>query len=330
MWLRPSRYGRRLAGGTVAEPDRNIDEPVTEPDDAPKFCDIAELDDDAHQLRVTFGKMINLFRTFIRQYIAVGKKFADGRYGPDWTFNKWLIKKARLNPFGGGRSGMLGGILDEVYEAIDEKRINDAQVKNSIGIEAVCETFWSTLTSDQREDLDELSGEKARREKAEREKAEAPARKREQARERRANAKAAAAREAARAAERAARMAARKAAMERVAAGPDNTELRRLLAELASLEKRSRIELGRIYLAMQEIVDTQQAGKDEFDRPWTWVNWAAQYIKRSRSSIKQCIADYTKSLLDGQSLAISQDETVVPFPHELQRKPQRERLKRPA
>ncbi len=239
---------------------------MAEPDDSTPHADIAELDDEAHQLRVTFGKMLNFFRTFIRQYIATDNQFKDGRYG--WTFEEWVIKKARLNPYGGH-----SGFMADIAEEIDQHKLGGAKVE-PIGIKTVTKAFASALTSDQVEHL--FADEIALRAKLRREREEAPARKREQARE-------------------AARHRRAKQRLEKMkAAGPENPELRRLLVAERVAVQTNRIERGRLYTRMKEIVDAQEAGQNEYHKYWTWTQWAQAFIRRNRS-VAQCIAAYAKS-----------------------------------
>jgi hypothetical protein len=95
---------------------------------------------------------------------------------------------------------------------------------------------------------------------------------------------------------------------------PPQERLAALLTQAEKVDAMSRIECGRLYVEMKELVQTQQAGKNANHKYWTWGEWSAAYIKRSRSSIKQCVADYEKTLLNGQGLANPQDENVIHFP----------------
>jgi multidrug efflux pump subunit AcrA (membrane-fusion protein) len=90
--------------------------------------------------------------------------------------------------------------------------------------------------------------------------------------------------------------------------GPENPDLVRLLAECEAIEKPTRAELGRRYLAMKHIVENHEAGRNERDEYWTWVGWAAAHIERSRRDINRCIADF------GTSCPNEQDENVIHFP----------------
>jgi hypothetical protein len=82
---------------------------------------------------------------------------------------------------------------------------------------------------------------------------------------------------------------------------------KQLLEQAAGVEAKSRIDLGRIYLAMKEEVLMQRAGRDERGALWTWGKWAAVYIKRSRRDINRCIEAF------GTSRPNSQSEDVIQF-----------------
>jgi hypothetical protein len=89
---------------------------------------------------------------------------------------------------------------------------------------------------------------------------------------------------------------------------PENAELSRLLAECATIEKTSRAELGRHYMVMKEIVQTQKAGRDERGEHWTWGKWSRTYIDRSPRDIDRCIVEFQTSCLN------KQEENVIQFP----------------
>jgi hypothetical protein len=88
-------------------------------------------------------------------------------------------------------------------------------------------------------------------------------------------------------------------------AEPADQRLASLLAECRQIESTSRIELGKRYAAMKEIVQTQQAGLDPSGKHWTWGAWAKAYIQRSRQDINRCIAEF------GTSCSKTQDDNVI-------------------
>jgi hypothetical protein len=99
-----------------------------------------------------------------------------------------------------------------------------------------------------------------------------------------------------------------KKAMLRLSLPAGSDELARLLAECASVEKMTRVELGRRYAAMKRIVENQQAGKNEDGKHWTWGQWSSAFIKRSRMDIYRCIQEFVTLGYN------TENENVVTFP----------------
>jgi DNA-directed RNA polymerase specialized sigma24 family protein len=94
-------------------------------------------------------------------------------------------------------------------------------------------------------------------------------------------------------------------------APPVDAMLRDLLAQAATVEKTSRVELGRLYAAMKERVHTAKVGNDEYSHPFTWRSWVATYIpERTLRDINRCIEDY----VSGTSCPVKQSENVLSFP----------------
>jgi len=60
------------------------------------MADIAELDEVAHRLRISWRKAHNLYASFSSQFWEVKKQFANNQY-PGWTFAQWLGIKAGLS-----------------------------------------------------------------------------------------------------------------------------------------------------------------------------------------------------------------------------------------
>ena len=58
--------------------------------------DIEELDETAHRLRVTWRKANNFYTSFVSQFFDIKKEFADLPFGPEWTFQRWLLRKGGM------------------------------------------------------------------------------------------------------------------------------------------------------------------------------------------------------------------------------------------
>jgi hypothetical protein len=76
---------------------------------------------------------------------------------------------------------------------------------------------------------------------------------------------------------------------------PSHQRLAELLMQCQDIEKLNRIDLGRCYSEMKEIVQNNQAGRNSRDEYWNWGGWAATYIKRSRQDINRCIKEFGTS-----------------------------------
>jgi len=58
---------------------------------------IADLDDKALYLRVTWSKMINYASTFAKEFMALEDEFKSGKYSPEWDFERWLGMKCGMS-----------------------------------------------------------------------------------------------------------------------------------------------------------------------------------------------------------------------------------------
>jgi hypothetical protein len=61
------------------------------------YVDISELDQRANYVRVTWNKMINYAGTFARELQELEREFSSGKYGPEWTFSRWLGVKCGMS-----------------------------------------------------------------------------------------------------------------------------------------------------------------------------------------------------------------------------------------
>lgn len=61
------------------------------------YTDIMELEDDAVKVKATFKKLLSYASAFSYDMERLDKAFASGRYGPEWTFSRWLITKCRIS-----------------------------------------------------------------------------------------------------------------------------------------------------------------------------------------------------------------------------------------
>lgn len=59
--------------------------------------DIAELDQTAQLLRVSWRKANNYFASFTKTYMETKAKLDRGDYGPEWTTSRWMLLKAGHN-----------------------------------------------------------------------------------------------------------------------------------------------------------------------------------------------------------------------------------------
>lgn len=76
---------------------------------------------------------------------------------------------------------------------------------------------------------------------------------------------------------------------------PENAKCVQLLAECRTIEATSRVELGKRYAEMKREVDEQRVGLNSDGKSWSWNQWSAVYIERSRSDIWKCIEEYEQS-----------------------------------
>ena len=58
---------------------------------------ITDRDDDAVRMKACWKKMNNFLHTFAVDYFRVEKEFANGQYGSDWSFRRWLLLKAGVS-----------------------------------------------------------------------------------------------------------------------------------------------------------------------------------------------------------------------------------------
>jgi len=76
----------------------------------------------------------------------------------------------------------------------------------------------------------------------------------------------------------------------------DNPRVKILLAECQEIEKTSRVELGRRYAELQNIVNSGHLGKNPATgRTWSWTTWAELHIQRTRRDIYNCIVEFGNS-----------------------------------
>lgn len=86
-----------------------------------------------------------------------------------------------------------------------------------------------------------------------------------------------------------------------------------LLADCNEIERKSRFDLGLKYHAMRELAQTHKLGRNpETNKFWSWVQWAAVYIRRSRQDISKCIKLYEDNMSVVASGDIKQDQSVLP------------------
>jgi hypothetical protein len=90
-----------------------------------------------------------------------------------------------------------------------------------------------------------------------------------------------------------------------------NPDLVRLLGECEGIEATSRVELGRRYAEMKDIVQRQQAGRNVHGHFWTWGGWCEVNIERSRKDIWRCIEEFVASCHNSQSENVVQFQKTV-------------------
>jgi hypothetical protein len=262
------------------------------------MADISELDNMAQELRVRWRKANNYYASFASMLFKTKDNFTTGAYGSEWTFERWLLRKAGM--FEKFVMQQLKThelvIAAEERQKVEEANIRIAVEKRAQKIQKDAEKRAAAaerrvIAEHRRRERETLRAEK----QAQREAAEAA----KQAAEQHAELGARGKLQAEAPEQRAARLARKKRekAIRRakLSEGPENPDLRQLLAEVVRIEKPSRIELGRVYLEMKTIVENKQAGKDEYSRFWTWGSWASLYLHRSRTDIWKCIEEYVAS-----------------------------------
>lgn len=295
------------------------------------MVDIEELDDTAQRLRVSWRKANNYYASFAREMLEVKQAIDSGAYGPEWTFSKWMLKKAGL--FENQVMAQLH-IFSRVIASENRDKIEAEHRRAIAEKKAAAEREAAARRTAAAEKRAAAAERRAAKEHQKRQKAAFLAEQRanaaaaEQAAQDAKKHRGAKAREEQRNKER--REYKRRWDQERkqqamavaVPATSDNAELARLLDECRTIEKTSsaqqaavaktsRVDLGRRYAAMKLIVETQQAGKDANGKHWTWIKWAKFHIQKSRADINKCIVEF------GASCAISHDENVVVFPQNI-------------
>ena len=68
------------------------------------------------------------------------------------------------------------------------------------------------------------------------------------------------------------------------------------LNQCTEIERKSRVELGKEYAALQELANKRLLGRNPKGRPWTFKPFCEAYIKRSRQDIYKCIDEYHNQL----------------------------------
>jgi len=268
--------------------------------------DIKELDDKSQRMRVTWDKANNYFNTFSGDLLEVADALSSGRYGNDWTLSKWLLIKVGI--FERSTLTILkahqNALADDQREKLAARERERARERAAAqaAAEAAAREAAATRARERAAALAAAAEARAQRERerqareAEKKRQKAAAASRTSYKKRR-DAATAAAREAARkAAEEAARKAAAKAAQ---AAAQTNPRLGVLLAECAQIEKTSRVELGRRYAEMREIVEAQHAGiNPATGEPWLWDAWREVLLQRSWRDTHDCIAQFMQFVND--------------------------------
>ena len=61
------------------------------------MADISELDDRALHMRAAFKKSTDYMMSFCVDFFHVSQAIGSGRYGPEWTLNKWLMLKLHVS-----------------------------------------------------------------------------------------------------------------------------------------------------------------------------------------------------------------------------------------
>lgn len=284
------------------------------------MVDIEELDDTAQRLRVSWRKANNYYASFAREMLEVKQAIDSGAYGSEWTFSKWMLKKAGL--FENQVMAQLR-VFSRVIAAENRDKIEAENRRAIAEKKAAAEREAAARRTAAAEKRAAAAERRAVKEHQKRQKAAFLAEQRASAAAAKQDAQDAKKHRGAKAREEQRNQARReykrrwdqerkqKAMAAAVPATSDNAELARLLDECRGIEKTCRIDLGRRYAAMKLIVETQQAGKDANGKHWTWLKWAKLHIQRSREDIWKCIQEHVASC------NISHDENVVMFPQNI-------------
>jgi hypothetical protein len=266
------------------------------------MADISELDNMAQELRVRWRKANNYYASFASMLFKTKDNLATGAYGSEWTFERWLLRKAGM--FEKFVMQQLKThqlvIAAEERQKVEEANIRIVLEKRAQKIQKDAEKRAAAaekrvIAEHHRREREALRAEKqAQREAAEAAKQTAEAAKQvvEQQAELKSKWKPGTEtpeQRAYRLARKKQWVAIRKA---RLSEGPENPDLQRLLAEVARIEKPTRVELGRVYLEMKAIVENKQAGRDAHDHFWTWGSWVGCYLNRSKRDVDKCIAEF--------------------------------------
>lgn len=73
---------------------------------------------------------------------------------------------------------------------------------------------------------------------------------------------------------------------------PENPRLIELIAEVRQINKVSRAECGRRFTEMQRMVNSGEAGRDEFGKKWRWQRWATLHIDFTVRWVNKCIEEF--------------------------------------
>lgn len=266
--------------------------------------DIKELDDLAHRMGVMWDKANNFYVSFAGDLLKVSEALQSSRYGNDWTLAKWLFVKAGMfeKPIMMILKAHQNAIAEEdreklemierdrkhaVRAAKEEARIAAAKATAIKTVEREVARIAAETAAAEKAEADRVA--KEARDKAERDSQKEKGKERKRVRDRdyrkRRNAATAKAR-----------------ASAAVLATAENPRLNALLSECYQLERLTRVELGRRYAEMQEIVNNRRAGLNRMtNKPWFWGAWCEAHIKRSRQDVGKCIKDFLSHSCDKTS-----------------------------
>jgi hypothetical protein len=223
----------------------------------------------AARLRVLWNRGRNIYSSFYTELDEARREIGDARFA-DWCFNELRISLSILNETVRVlKSADAGVVKAELARARDAEK----EIKKEMAAQ----------------------NRQAREEAHARRVAEG-LRREEAAAEAKANQKLAR------------RYAQRKDKKEKLRSSPPvDAILRDLLAQAATVEKTSRVELGRLYAAMKQRVHTAKVGNDEHSHPFTWKSWVGAYIReRTLRDVNRCIEEY----MGGTSCPVAQSENV--------------------